>query len=182
MAAVVFFSRTRGFGGKVWRMNSRLRFFFFFFKVEISLRTPIPLFRPGSVHSGWASWDDCGRACTAASAGTWTRNLSMTSPSLYQLSYSDLPLILMMHYDKVYVFTVVYFKQNRKIFSILLFLWIVMVGEGIGPVMLITVIIVNLPSSPTIPTFHSPNLPSVPLICHPILEIVFTSFLNCVVK
>ena len=29
-------------------------------KVEISLRTLIPLFRPGSVHSGSASLDDCG--------------------------------------------------------------------------------------------------------------------------
>ena len=28
---------------------------YFFFKVEISSRTPIPLFRPGSVHSGSAS-------------------------------------------------------------------------------------------------------------------------------
>ena len=30
-------------------------FFFFFFEVEISLRTLIPLFTPGSVHSGSAS-------------------------------------------------------------------------------------------------------------------------------
>ena len=29
--------------------------FFFFFKVEISSCTPIPLFKPGSVHSGSAS-------------------------------------------------------------------------------------------------------------------------------
>ena len=36
-------------------------FFFFFFKVEISLRTLIPLFRPGSVHRGSASLDNCGR-------------------------------------------------------------------------------------------------------------------------
>ena len=33
----------------------------FFFKVEISLCTLIPLLRPGSVHSGSASWDNCGR-------------------------------------------------------------------------------------------------------------------------
>ena len=33
----------------------------FFFKVEISLRKLIPLFRPGSVHSGSASWDYCNR-------------------------------------------------------------------------------------------------------------------------
>ena len=32
----------------------------FFSKVEISSRTLIPLFMPGSVHNGSASWDDCG--------------------------------------------------------------------------------------------------------------------------
>ena len=32
---------------------------FFFFKVEISLRTLIPLFKPGLVHSGSVRWDDC---------------------------------------------------------------------------------------------------------------------------
>ena len=40
-------------------------FFFFsllFQKVEINLCTLTPLFRPGSVHSGSASWDDCGHA------------------------------------------------------------------------------------------------------------------------
>ena len=31
------------------------------FKVEISSCTLIPLFRPGSAHSGSASWDDCDR-------------------------------------------------------------------------------------------------------------------------
>ena len=31
----------------------------FFFKVEISSHTPIPLYGPGSIHSGSASWDDC---------------------------------------------------------------------------------------------------------------------------
>ena len=42
-----------------------LFFSFFFFKVEISLRTLIPLFRPGSVHNGSVSdsvsWDICGQ-------------------------------------------------------------------------------------------------------------------------
>ena len=33
----------------------------FWFLVEISSRTLIPLFWPGSVHSGLASWEDCGR-------------------------------------------------------------------------------------------------------------------------
>ena len=33
----------------------------FFFKVEISSRTPVPLFRSGSAHSGLVSRDDCGR-------------------------------------------------------------------------------------------------------------------------
>ena len=37
-----------------------LFFFFFFFNVEISSRTLIPILRPESVHSGSASWDDCG--------------------------------------------------------------------------------------------------------------------------
>ena len=32
-----------------------------FFKVEISSRTLIPLFMPGSVNSGSANWDDCGQ-------------------------------------------------------------------------------------------------------------------------
>ena len=36
-------------------------FRFCFFEVEISSRTLIPLFAPGSVHSGSASWDDGGR-------------------------------------------------------------------------------------------------------------------------
>ena len=35
--------------------------FFFFFWMEISSRALIPLFRPGSVNSDSASWDDCGR-------------------------------------------------------------------------------------------------------------------------
>ena len=35
--------------------------FFFFFGVEISSQTPIPLFRLRSVHSGSASWDHWGQ-------------------------------------------------------------------------------------------------------------------------
>ena len=35
--------------------------FFFFFEVEISLRTLFPLFMPGSVNSGSARWDDYGQ-------------------------------------------------------------------------------------------------------------------------
>ena len=34
-------------------------FTLFSFKVEISSHTPIPLYGPGSIHSGSASWDDC---------------------------------------------------------------------------------------------------------------------------
>ena len=34
--------------------------FFFFFEVESSLCTLIPLFMPGSVHSGSVNWDNCG--------------------------------------------------------------------------------------------------------------------------
>ena len=36
--------------------------FFFFFKVEISSHTLIPLFTQRWIHSGSASRDDCGRA------------------------------------------------------------------------------------------------------------------------
>ena len=47
--------------GECSTFHSRLHFFFiFFFKVKISLRTLIPLFRPGSVQSGLANCDDCG--------------------------------------------------------------------------------------------------------------------------
>ena len=42
---------------------SAYTFFVCFFKVEISWRKLIPLFRPGSVHSGSASWDDCDWVC-----------------------------------------------------------------------------------------------------------------------
>ena len=45
------FPRLRGFWENVRPFIPRLRFFFFFFEVEISSRTLIPLFRPGSVHS-----------------------------------------------------------------------------------------------------------------------------------
>ena len=38
------------------------RFLFLFSEVEISSRTPVPLFRLGSVHGGSSGWDDCGRA------------------------------------------------------------------------------------------------------------------------
>ena len=36
--------------------------FFFFFKAGINSRTSVQFFEPGSVHSGLASGDDCGRA------------------------------------------------------------------------------------------------------------------------
>ena len=38
-----------------------LNFCFLLIEVEISLYTLIPLYMPGSVHSGSASWDDCGQ-------------------------------------------------------------------------------------------------------------------------
>ena len=46
------FPRLRGFWENVRQFNSRLRTFL---KVKISSRTQIPLFRPGSVHSGSAN-------------------------------------------------------------------------------------------------------------------------------
>ena len=44
-----------GFGVNVQPFIPRLRFFFFFLKVEVSSRTLTPLFMPGSVHSDSAS-------------------------------------------------------------------------------------------------------------------------------
>ena len=57
------FPCVQGFWENVWQFIPRLHGFclgfFFFLIVEISLHTVIPLFRPGSVHSGSMSWDDC---------------------------------------------------------------------------------------------------------------------------
>ena len=50
---VAFSSRARIFG-ECLTIHSPPALFFFFFKVEIRLRTLIPLLRPGSVHSGSA--------------------------------------------------------------------------------------------------------------------------------
>ena len=54
---VVAFSSLARILGECSTFFLRLGFFllFFFFKVEISSHTLIPLFRPGSVHSGSAS-------------------------------------------------------------------------------------------------------------------------------
>ena len=52
------FPRVRGFWENVRRFIPRQRSFF---QVEISSHKLLPLFRPGSVHSGSASWDDCDR-------------------------------------------------------------------------------------------------------------------------
>ena len=58
------FSHLPGFWGNVRPFISCLHFKFFFvfflIEVEISSCTLIPLLRPGSVHSGSASWDNCG--------------------------------------------------------------------------------------------------------------------------
>ena len=51
------FPQVRGF----WENDNSFPACTFFFKVEIRSHTVIPLFRPGSVHSGSASWDKCGR-------------------------------------------------------------------------------------------------------------------------
>ena len=56
------FPRLRGFWENVPPFIPRLHSFFSFsfFEVEINSCTLIPLFRPGSVHSGSASWDHSG--------------------------------------------------------------------------------------------------------------------------
>ena len=55
--SVWLYSRLRAFLENTRPFTPRLRFFFFF-KVEIRSRTLIPLFMPGSVYSGSASWVD----------------------------------------------------------------------------------------------------------------------------
>ena len=57
---VALFSLVR-IWGECSTIHSLSAFFFFFPEGDISSCTPIPLFRPRSVHSGLASWDDCGR-------------------------------------------------------------------------------------------------------------------------
>ena len=56
-----------GFFSLLWEFKENVRpfipcmhLFFFFFKVEIISCTLIPHSKPGSVHSGSASWDGCG--------------------------------------------------------------------------------------------------------------------------
>ena len=60
---VVAFACLLGLLGKFDDSFPAFSFVYFFFKVEISSRTQIPLFffRPGSVYSGLASWNDFGR-------------------------------------------------------------------------------------------------------------------------
>ena len=48
--------------------------FFFSFKVAISSCTLIPLFMPGSVHSGSVSWDDCGWIISDKLHDSWFSN------------------------------------------------------------------------------------------------------------
>ena len=57
---VAAFSSLARILGESLIIHSPQALFFFFFKVEISSHTLNPLFRPESVHSGSASWDDCG--------------------------------------------------------------------------------------------------------------------------
>ena len=53
---VAFFSCARLLGEKFYDSFPCLFFLVFLLQVEISSHTPVPLFRPGSVHSGSTSW------------------------------------------------------------------------------------------------------------------------------
>ena len=57
------FPRVRGLRGKGWTIHSPPALFLLLLLLfwVVSLRTPIPLYRSGSLHSGSASRDDCGR-------------------------------------------------------------------------------------------------------------------------
>ena len=61
LVVVAFFLRARILGECLTIRSSLVPFPSLFYRVEISSRKLIPLFRPGSVHSGSASWDDCYR-------------------------------------------------------------------------------------------------------------------------
>ena len=54
-----FFLTFEGFGEGLTIHSPLVLFFFFFLKVEISSHSLVPLFSPGSVHSGSASWGNC---------------------------------------------------------------------------------------------------------------------------
>ena len=62
VVVVVAFSSLARILGECSTIHSPLALFFFsFFKLDFSSCTLIPLFMPGSVHSGSVTWDDCGR-------------------------------------------------------------------------------------------------------------------------
>ena len=68
LKGIIHFSSFLAFSSLAWTLgegstihSSPVLFFFFFFEVEISSRTLIPLFMPGSVHSSSASLNDCVR-------------------------------------------------------------------------------------------------------------------------
>ena len=61
VVVVMAFSLLARIRGECLTIHSPPALFFSSFQVKISLRTLIPLFRPGSVHSGSGSWDDCDR-------------------------------------------------------------------------------------------------------------------------
>ena len=65
-----FFLAYKDFGGSFVKSVPSCTFFFFF-SMEISSPTPIPLFRPGSVHSGSVSLDDCGWAFPVELQVSW---------------------------------------------------------------------------------------------------------------
>ena len=97
----------------------RLRFWVVvFFKVEISSHTLIPLFRPGSAHSGSASRDDCDRAfpdelhvslfpdrfphyvCTAA----WAANFNLIGSKVYAHFRCNLPPALLAEWPESFMY------------------------------------------------------------------------------
>ena len=59
LLVVVAFSSLARIFGECWNIHSPPALLIFI--VKISSRTLIPLFRPGSIHSGSPSLDDCGR-------------------------------------------------------------------------------------------------------------------------
>ena len=108
---VVAFSSLARFWGECSTIHSPPAFFFlFFFYVEIILSTLIPLFTPGSVHSGSAGWDHCGRVFPDKlhvsqlpdrfPHYTWTAALSAHSDFLVSRVYTCLGITCHLHFSQ----------------------------------------------------------------------------------
>ena len=120
------FARLWGCWENGWPFNPRLHFFFF--KVEISSCTLIPLFRSGSSHNGSASWDNSGRVfpdelCVSSFPFrfphySWPAALSTHSDFVGSRVYACLGITCHLHFwqnDRNLLRTISNKSQHRKL-------------------------------------------------------------------